>query len=139
MKINSQRLKSQLQTKVRGENSPKFPESGWEDIRKLSCPLQFTLGNVISNFVTRTVSDGKSAKDLKSISKSSENLFTCGHIQNNVVCAVRASVLYIKCKCLPEMRKDRMYSISMALSSNSQEIMQAECGCPAGRGPHGNI
>ena len=54
------------------------------------------------------------------------------------MCAVRDSVLYIKCECLPEMRKDRMYSISMALSSNSQEIMQAECGCPAGREPHGS-
>ena len=31
-----------------------------------------------------------------------------------------------------------MYSISMALSSSSQEIMQAKCGCPAGCGPHGN-
>ena len=107
--------------------APSFPESGWEDNRKLSCPLRFTLGNVISYFVTRTVSDGKSAKDLKSISKSLENLFTCSHIQNIVVCAVRASVLCIKCKCLPEMHKDRMYSISMALSSSSQEIMQAEC------------
>ena len=93
---------------------------------------------LISYFVTRTVSDGKSAKDLKSINKSSENLFTCGHIQNIVMCAVRTSVLYIKCKCLPEMHKDRMYSISMALSSSSREIMQAECGCPAGRGPHGS-
>ena len=31
-----------------------------------------------------------------------------------------------------------MYSISMALSSSSWEIMQAECGCPADRGPHGS-
>ena len=36
------------------------------------------------------------------------------------------------------MCKDRVYSISMALSSSSQEIMQAECECPAGRGPHGS-
>ena len=38
--------------------------------------------------------------------------------------------------CLPEMRKDREYKIQMVLSP-SAEILYAEDGCPAGRGPTG--
>ena len=57
-----------------------FPESGWEDIRKLGTTLEFNLGNVIQYFVTRTVLDGKAAKDVKSINMLAENLFICGRI-----------------------------------------------------------
>ena len=58
----------------------KFPESGWENIRKFDTTLEFNLGNVIQYFVTRTVLDGEAAKDVKSINMLAENLFICGRI-----------------------------------------------------------
>ena len=47
-------------------------------------------------------------------------------------------VLYVKSKCLPEMRKDRVYCVQMALQHSSADIIGAECGCPAGCGPTGS-
>ena len=51
---------------------------------------------------------------------------------------VAGNSLYIRSKCLPEMRKDRVYSVKMALQSTSFDIIGAECGCPAGQGPTGS-
>ena len=47
-------------------------------------------------------------------------------------------VLYVKSKCLPEMCKDRVYCVQMTLQNSSADIIGAECGCPAGRGPTGS-
>ena len=55
-----------------------FPENGWEDIRKAS-GFKFGMSQIVAYFVTRSV---KAAGDLKSINKSAETLFICGHIQN---------------------------------------------------------
>ena len=41
----------------------------------------------------------------------------------------------IKCDCLPEMRKDRVYKITMRINDKSGEIQFAKCGCVAGKGP----
>ena len=82
-----------------------FPENGWEDIRKTSAALDFGMSHIVAYFVTRSVNDGKVAGDLKSINKSAENLFVCGHVQNVQYTEVD-ELIYIKCKCLPEMRKD---------------------------------
>lgn len=73
------------------------------------------------------------AGDFKSINKSSENLFKYGHVQC-IRLAVTNGSLYVNSKC---MRKDRMYCVHMALSSNSSDIISA-CGCPAGQGPTGS-
>ena len=112
----------------------KFHESGWEDIQKLGTTLrlEFNLGNVIQYFVTRTVLDGE---DVKSINKLAENLYICGHIQNIVAHHEISPFLYIKARCLPEMRKDRNYRILMAIVIVTGEIQH---GCPAGAGPMGS-
>ena len=36
------------------------------------------------------------------------------------------------------MRKDRVYLLKMALKSEGNDIIFAECGCPAGKGPRGS-
>ena len=41
----------------------------------------------------------------------------------------------VRANCLPEMKKDRVYKLVMKLDSQSCEIDEAQCGCPAGRGP----
>ena len=113
-----------------------FPENGWEDIRKAS-GFKFGMSQIVAYFVTRSVNDGKVAGDLKSINKSAETLFICGHIQNIQFVEVD-KIIYLKCKCLPEMRKDRVYLLRVAIKSEESEIIYAECGCPAGMGPTGS-
>jgi hypothetical protein len=62
------------------------------------------------------------ASDIKSLNKSAENLFHCGHVQN--IEFVKAhNFTYIKAKCLPEMRKDRMYMLKLVLKSEELEIV----------------
>ena len=95
------------------------------------------MSQIVAYFVTRSVIDGKVAGDLKSINKSAENLFICGHVQN-IQCVEVNKIIYIKAKCLPEMRKDRVYLLKVAIKSEESDIVYAECGCPAGMGPKGS-
>ena len=71
-----------------------------------------------------------------SINNSGENLFICGHIQAMEVCRTD-KCMYMKENCIPEIRKDRVYLLRMAIQCNGYDIEHAECGCSAGRGPHG--
>ena len=36
---------------------------------------------------------------------------------------------------LPEMRKDRVCKVFLTIDLKSSDILQAVCGCPAGKGP----
>ena len=115
-----------------------FPESGWKDIRKAVLPqFEFNMSHIVAYFVTRLASDGKVANDFKSINKSAEGLYKCGHVQN-VQVLTDSQFIYIKSKCLPEMRKDRVYLMIVALKSKEYDVVLAECGCPAGKGPYGS-
>ena len=95
------------------------------------------MSNIVGYFVTRSVKDYLPAGDFKSINKSAENLFRCGHVQA-IHTTVSYNMLFVKSKCLPEMRKDRVYHVRMAINNNSYDIVNAECGCPAGCGPCGS-
>ena len=44
----------------------------------------------------------------------------------------------MKANCILKIRKDRVYHVCMALSKGSYDVAHAECGCPAGVGPHGS-
>ena len=82
----------------------------------------------------RTAKDGKAANDFKSINKSAENLFWCGHVQGlSVVC--EDEYWWIKADCRPEMKKVKMYKMMMSLCKGSWDINSALCGCPASKGP----
>ena len=74
------------------------------------------------------------AGDFKSINSAANNLFEGGHVQN---IEIRESkhYIYIKCNCLPEMSKDRVYKILLSLHNSSYDSATACCGCPAGKGP----
>ena len=45
-------------------------------------------------------------------------------------------VHFLRASCVPEIRKDRVYKLALALQTNSLDIVQAECGCAAGKEPH---
>ena len=116
-----------------------FPEkdSDWIDLtasESISSLLTLDFNN---RFVARSVCDSRPAGDVKSINKSAEYLFKCGHVQSIKFAEVNNYYCFMA-KCLPEMRKDRIYWLKMALLSDSFDIHHAECGCPAGRGPQGS-
>ena len=60
-------------------------------------------------------------------------MFKCGHVQNIQVNSTSESLL-IREDCVPEMRKDWVYKLIIHLGSNLN-IISAQCGCPAGKGP----
>ena len=71
------------------------------------CPNEvpeLNYSQIITHFVTRTVSDGLPVSDFKSSDVSADNLFKCGHVQNTEVNSTSESLL-VKSDCLPEMRK----------------------------------
>ena len=115
-----------------------FPENGWEDICKAtpSSPFEFGMNHIVAYFVTQSVTGGKVAGDLKSINKSAKNLFICGNVKN-IQCVEVNKNICVKAKCLPEMRKDRVYLLKVVIKSGESDIVYAECGCPAGMGPQG--
>ncbi len=84
-------------------------------------------------FFARSACDNLPAGDVKSISKSAEYLFRCGHVQS-IQYASDENYYFFKAKCLSEMRKDRVYLLKMILLRESFDISYAECGCPAGMG-----
>ena len=93
----------------------------------------FSTGNIITYFVTRTAGDGLAVGDFKSVNKSAENLFLCGHV-HDIELNTEGDILWVRAMCRPEMRKDRIYKLILSLS-DSYNIVSAKCGCPAGVGP----
>ena len=102
-------------------NFPENDSGGWEDLVSSGnsrvptlSSLEFTTSHIVAYFVARSVCDNQPAGDIKSINKSAEYLFKCGHVQS-IQFATSDSHLLFKAKCLPEMRKDRVYIMKMAL------------------------
>ena len=101
---------------------------------KDSHPLvTFSNSQIITYFVTRTAVDGLPANDLKAINTSAQHLFKCGHVQD--IKFMITGHLAFQAKCIPAMRKDRIYKLSLLLDKDTLDVEQAECGCPAGKGP----
>ena len=69
--------------------------------------------------MTRTADDGLPVGDFKSVNESALNLYQRGHVQEIQVCQEADSDLYIRAKCLPEIRKDCVYLIVIGLDSSS--------------------
>ena len=117
------------------------PLVGWQSIKQaFKCKdtlPSFNNGHIVSYFVTRSVLDGLPSGDFKSINCSAEYLFRCGHVQKIEVCS-SDSLVHIQASCLPEMKKDRVYSLNLALNDSSYDIVYGKCGCPAGMGPSGS-
>ena len=88
-------------------------------------------------FITRIVCDGKAAKDHKSISNKAFPLFSDGHVQDIVGC-IDEKYVFIRAKCLPEMKKTTTYKLELWLCRTSGDIVSCCCGCAAGGGPHGS-
>ena len=101
------------------------PTEGWQSIQSAfntpSKAPKFSLSNAIHYFITRTTVDGKAASDFKSINKSAENLFRCGHVQALAV-TEKNEYWWVKGDCRPEMKKDEVYKMTMCLCKGSWDI-----------------
>lgn len=95
---------------------------------------RFTNAQIVTYFVTRTVTDKLPSSDFKSLNQSAVDLFRCGHVQH-VEASSSSRSLWIRARCLPEMKKDRVYKLLIALNNSNFDIVHAQCECPAGRGP----
>ena len=81
--------------------------------------------------------DGLPANDFKNINQKSYGLFKAGHIQYVKLLWKDSGKVYIKCACLPEMRKNMEYTVNLIVNRKDGEIEFERCGCQAGKGPHG--
>jgi len=97
----------------------------------------FTIENVLDYLIYRKEEDCLRAEDWKNFKTGGFKLFKEGHVQNIMV-SHKGAVFEIECKCLPEMKKDRVYEIKVEISTNTSSVHLAECSCPAGKGPHGS-
>ena len=97
----------------------------------------FCLENVLDYLVRRKEDDCMKAEDWKSFKGGGYRLYKDGHVQNIIV-NQKDLLLEIRCNCLPEMKKDRIYKLKIIISSDMPNVDHAECTCPAGKGPHGS-
>ncbi len=98
---------------------------------------EFTMVHITNYFIERLTSDGKAAKDFKSVNKKAYPLFKDGHVQSIKACTDDQRCTY-KSICLPEMKKNITYSITLTVNRINGDILSAVCGCPAGLGPTGS-
>ena len=106
---------------------------------QVHAPPEFTIGNITHYFVTRITSDGKSGNDFKNINTRAFPLFKDGHVQNIMAYkSTSGDITYYQANCLPEMKKNTVYAIRIAINNRSGDVMYAQCGCAAGSGPTGS-
>ena len=70
--------------------------------------------------------------DFKSINSTPNNVFEVGYIQNIEV-GESGECVFIWSHCLLEMCKDQVYKVVISLHKVSFEVVNACCGCPAGK------
>ena len=103
--------------------------------QKVTTAVQaFTMAQIINYFIEAVAGDKEKTNDFKSLRESSYQMFKEGHVQK-IELKRGYETIIIKCNCLPEMRKDRVYKIIMRIHHTSGEIQFAKCGCVAGKGP----
>ena len=73
-------------------------------------------------FVHLREDDGLERQDWKNLgSDGGYKLFKEGHVQDISV-ATRSDECLIKCKCLPEMKKDHVYAIDLSICKPSKHV-----------------
>jgi len=103
-----------------------------ESDNKITSTLQmFTMAQIVSYFIEAFSSDKERKNDFKSLRESSFQMFKEGHIQKILLKGGYGTII-IKCQCLPEMRKDRVYNIMVRLNNTNADIQFAKCDCVAG-------
>lgn len=97
----------------------------------------FGINQIIEYFVYRNDSDGLERQDWKNVNSGGYKLFKEGHVYD-LFTSFSHNTFFIKGKCLPEMKKDRVYVLKVQINIDSSSVTKAECTCPAGCGPTGS-
>ena len=97
-------------------------------------PCILSWAHDITYFVDRQTCDGMPASDVKSINENAYALSEKGHIQK-VDLTTDPQSIYVRSICLPEMRKNRIYKVTIVLDNDSNDILAAGCECLAGKAP----
>ena len=97
----------------------------------------FTTEKLTDYFVHCKDRDGLERQDWKSLNSGGYKLFAEGHVQDVMIKISNGDCL-LKASCLPEMKKDKKYTVSVTINHQSTSIIEATCCCPAGCGPHGS-
>ena len=139
-KHTSQRLQVSLPTPDR---IPKIDVSSavWKPLKEAflsNSSINFTNAEIVNYFVLRRAVDGMPASDIKGMNNSALNLFKCGHFQDIVVCHLPEDHVCIRANCVPEIKKDRIYKFTLFMDKSSFDVVGADSGCPAKKGPHGS-
>ena len=106
-----------------------------ENIRHETQQVQFnfTMADMMQYFIHRQATDGLPINNFKDVNTKAFPLFKAGHIQY-VHYREHNKIIFMKCTCMPEMKKDLTYRIRVVFQMFG-DIEFAVCGCPAGRGP----
>ena len=65
------------------------------------------------------------AEDWKNFKTGGNKLFKEGHVQNIMV-SQQDSIFGIKCNCLPEMKKDRVYKLEIDIATAESDVCHAQ-------------
>ena len=94
----------------------------------------FYMSQVLNYFIEAVSADSKLKQDVKSLRESSFQMFKAGHVQDICLKAGFRTLIIIS-SCLPEMRKDKIYSLMIRIEVPTADIQFAKCECAAGMGP----
>lgn len=89
---------------------------------------------MIFYFIETIATDSEKTSDFNSLCESSFQMFKDGHIQHIQV-KKEFNTLIVKCNCLPEMKKDRVYGILLRLQQETADIQFAKYKCVTVKGP----
>ena len=87
---------------------------------------EFTIENVMQYFIYKKEDDGLERQDWKNFNVGGYKLFKEGHVQKMYGC-LSANKVHIKATCLPEMKKDRTYSLLLTIDKATVDVSSA---CP---------
>ena len=95
---------------------------------------------MINYFIKKKSGDNEGNKDYKNLNSKAFGLFKHGRVQSiEVVIGESGQVIYIRCECLPEIKKNLKYKLNITMINTGEqagEITYACCSpCPPGKGP----
>ena len=103
--------------------------------QKVTTTVQaYTMAQIINYFIEAVAGDKEKTNDFNSLRELSYQMFKEGYVQK-IELKRGYDTIIIKCNCLPEMRKHRVYKIVVRIHLTSGEIQFAKCGCVAGNSP----
>ena len=91
---------------------------GWrllDEFNSQPTRFKFTIANMLEYFVYRKATDGNPTNDFKDIYTKAYT-FNAGHVQY-VHFKVIGEMILMMCTCMPEMRKDITYTLSLQFNN----------------------